>query len=128
MPNGPGICGMRLKSGMSMDEIHQLTNIDHWFLDHLLGIVEYRRRVSRCDHSSRLLTAELLREAKQAGFSDRQMATSGRSAKWKFARRRKLLGVVATFKSVDTCAAEFEAYTPLLLLDLRTGRRNTTQS
>ena len=99
-----------IKAGLTMEQVHQLTNIDYWFLDHLFGIVELEERL----RGTQLLemTAELMREAKQAGFSDRQMAFIWDTNEMEVRQHRKQLGIVATFKSVDTCAAEFEAYTP----------------
>ncbi len=100
-----------LKSGMSIDEIHELTNIDLWFLDQLAEIVEFEDRLIEIGSLDQVDAAQLKR-AKQLGFSDRQLATIWGSSELAIRNRRKQLGVVATFKAVDTCAAEFEAYTP----------------
>ncbi|MBN2217700.1 MAG: carbamoyl-phosphate synthase large subunit [Pirellulales bacterium] len=100
-----------LKYGMSIEEIHELTGIDPWFLDNLAQIVELEetlRGVQGMDH----LDDGLLRASKQAGFSDRQLATIFGVPEMEVRAERKRRGIVATFKSVDTCAAEFEAYTP----------------
>ncbi len=99
-----------IKAGMTMEQLHELTNIDYWFLDHLFGIVELEERL----RATSLLdvTPELMREAKQSGFSDRQMAHLWDVGEMEIRQRRKSMGIIATFKSVDTCAAEFEAYTP----------------
>ena len=99
-----------MKSGMTVQEIHDLTRIDYWFLEHLAGIVEMEeylrtRSLDSISHSE-------MKQAKQFGFSDRQMATIWDTNEIAVRDRRKDLGVVAVFKSVDTCAAEFEAYTP----------------
>lgn len=99
------------KHGMSAEEIHELTGIDPWFLDNLQEIVELEDRLRAAGSLAQAGTA-LLRQAKQFGFSDRQLATLWNMAELDVRRERKRLGVVATFKSVDTCAAEFEAYTP----------------
>jgi carbamoyl-phosphate synthase large subunit len=100
-----------LKSGMSIEEIHQLTNIDPWFLDQIAEIVALEDVLCGVGQLTEL-SDTLLREAKQFGFSDRQLATifSATEAEVRSARIRR--GIVATFKAVDTCAAEFEAYTP----------------
>jgi carbamoyl-phosphate synthase large subunit len=112
VPNADRLWYLRyaIKAGMSMERIHQLTNIDYWFLDHLIGIVELEERLRMVRLSD--VTVELIREAKQSGFSDRQMAHLWDTSELAIRNLRKSLGVVATFKSVDTCAAEFEAYTP----------------
>jgi len=112
IPNADRVWYLRyaIKSGMSMEDIHQLSNIDYWFLDHLIGIVQLEDRLRAIKLSE--VTAEVMREAKQSGFSDRQMAHIWDTNEMEVRQLRKQLGVVATFKSVDTCAAEFEAYTP----------------
>jgi len=100
-----------LKYGMPVEEIHDLTGIDPWFLENLQQIVELEdelRRQGRLEH----VDDGLLRRAKQSGFSDRQLAVLLDAAEMDVRRERKRRGIVATFKSVDTCAAEFEAYTP----------------
>jgi len=100
-----------LKYGMSIDEIHELTGIDPWFLENLAEIVELEDELRRQEGLENVPPA-LLRQAKQYGFSDRQLATLWDATEMDVRTRRKSLGIVATFKSVDTCAAEFEAYTP----------------
>jgi carbamoyl-phosphate synthase large subunit len=100
-----------LKSGMTTERIYELTGIDPWFLDNLAEIVETEEKI-RAVGSWDNLSPELLRTAKRQGFSDRQLAIMLGSTQIEVRERRKALGIVATFKSVDTCAAEFEAYTP----------------
>jgi len=113
VPNEDRIFYIRyaFKEGLSVEEIHQLTDIDPWFLhniQHLVEIEDRIRKVSRLNDAE----AELLREVKQNGFSDQQLAFWWDSTEMDVRRHRKQLGVEATFKQVDTCAAEFEAYTP----------------
>jgi carbamoyl-phosphate synthase large subunit len=100
-----------IKAEMSMDEVFDLSAIDPWFLDQVQQIVELEDELREIDGLVNANVAQI-RRAKQAGFSDRQLATIWRSAEQEVRDRRKELGVHATFKSVDTCAAEFEAYTP----------------
>jgi carbamoyl-phosphate synthase large subunit len=100
-----------LKSGMSVERIYELTGIDPWFLDNLAEIVETEERI-RSMGSLDNLTPEMLRTAKRQGFSDRQVAVLLVCYELEVRQRRLELGIVAAFKSVDTCAAEFEAYTP----------------
>jgi carbamoyl-phosphate synthase large subunit len=97
--------------GMSIDEIFEITKIDRWFLDQLSEIVEMENHLRSLGSLSAVDVATL-RDAKQMGFSDRQLATMLGSDDIEVRQWRKSLGVIATFKSVDTCAAEFEAYTP----------------
>ncbi|MBN2022731.1 MAG: carbamoyl-phosphate synthase large subunit [Pirellulales bacterium] len=100
-----------LKYGMSIDEIHEITGIDPWFLDNLAQIVELEEEL-RAETGLESVADALLRKAKQYGFSDRQLATIWHVPELDVRDERKRRGIVATFKSVDTCAAEFEAYTP----------------
>ena len=112
-PNADRVWYLRyaILSGMSLQEIHTITAIDPWFLDQLHQIVEMENQLRQIGSLSQL-QVEQMRRAKQAGFSDRQLATLLASddqevRSWRIAR-----GIRATYKSVDTCAAEFEAYTP----------------
>ena len=112
-PNADRVWYLRyaILSGMSLQEIHTITAIDPWFLDQLHQIVEMENQLRQIGSLSQL-QVEQMRRAKQAGFSDRQLATLLASddqevRSWRIAR-----GILATYKSVDTCAAEFEAYTP----------------
>jgi carbamoyl-phosphate synthase large subunit len=100
-----------LKSGMTIEEIFELTHIDPWFLDNLKQIVDME------DHLRSLGSLEnvddaTLRRAKQFGFSDRQLAVMLDHNDGHVRTERKRRGIRAVFKSVDTCAAEFEAFTP----------------
>jgi carbamoyl-phosphate synthase large subunit len=113
VPNAERVWYLRyaLKAGMTLDEIHALTYIDHWFLDNLLELVELEDELRQQPGLDTVDTA-LVRRAKQNGFSDRQLAHLWDTTESEVRADRKRRGVVATFKSVDTCAAEFQAYTP----------------
>jgi carbamoyl-phosphate synthase large subunit len=100
-----------MKDGMSLEEIFELTGIDPWFLDELKQIVELEDEL-RAIHDPMQVSDELLRRAKQFGFSDRQVSHLWNMSEMEVRAERKRRGIIATFKSVDTCAAEFEAYTP----------------
>jgi carbamoyl-phosphate synthase large subunit len=100
-----------LKAGMTIDELHDLTAIDRWFLDQLQQLVEMESLL-RTLGSLAAVDDGLLRAAKQAGFSDRQLAVMLGSSDLEVREERLRRGVVATYKAVDTCAAEFEARTP----------------
>ncbi|GIW90804.1 MAG: carbamoyl-phosphate synthase large chain [Pirellulaceae bacterium] len=113
VPNAERIWYIRyaLLAGMSIAEINQLSHIDPWFLDQISQIVDMERQLRKVP-SLEQADGSLLREAKRFGFSDRQLATIWNTTELEVRARRKALGIVATFKAVDTCAAEFEAYTP----------------
>ncbi len=100
-----------LKSGMSIDEVFMLTNIDRWFLDHMLQIIDEENRLLAIG-SLEQLSRDDLWNAKRHGFSDRQLAKITATTELKVRTQRIALGIRPVFKSVDTCAAEFEAYTP----------------
>ena len=112
-PNAERVWYIRyaMLGGMSIDEIYTITNIDKWFLDQLQELVEIENRL-RGIGSLEGMDAATMRQVKQFGFSDRQLATLLNSDDGEIREWRKSRGVVATYKSVDTCAAEFEAYTP----------------
>ncbi|MCA9036725.1 MAG: carbamoyl-phosphate synthase large subunit, partial [Planctomycetaceae bacterium] len=112
-PNAERIFYIRyaLKAGFTVEQIHDLTDIDPWFLrsiERIVQIEQQLRQVGRLDDA----TPELIRLAKQNGFSDAQLAYWWDCSQMDVRQYRKSLGIVATFKQVDTCAAEFEAYTP----------------
>ncbi|WP_145428050.1 carbamoyl-phosphate synthase large subunit [Symmachiella dynata] len=99
------------KAGMSLEHVHELTRIDPWFLDNILELTEIEaelRQVTRLED----VDDSLLLKAKRYGFSDRQLSFWWAASEMDIRQHRKERGVVATFKQVDTCAAEFEAYTP----------------
>src|SRR5207249_3149797 len=100
-----------LMAGHAIEDIYRRTRIDRWFLYHLQDLVAMEDRLRACA-SVDAADAELLWDAKQHGFSDRQLATIWNSNDPDVRRARQAHGVVPVFKLVDTCAAEFEAYTP----------------
>ena len=97
--------------GRSDEEIHRISKIDPWFLAKLRRIVEAEARLIK-GKSLDQLDADSLFEAKQLGFSDRQIAWQTKSDELSVRERRHQLDVRAVFKTVDTCAAEFASSTP----------------
>ena len=89
-------------NGFTIDEVHDLTQIDPWFLDQLQQLAEAGMKLDTLD----------LREAKKLGFSDRQIALARGCSEDDIRAERKAKGILPTYRLVDTCAAEFEAYTP----------------
>ncbi|OGC11182.1 carbamoyl phosphate synthase large subunit [candidate division WOR-1 bacterium RIFOXYA12_FULL_52_29] len=100
-----------LQTGMSMDEIFELSKIDRWFLQNMKEIID-EEKVIRGLGKKVLDDKEALYKAKQFGFSDKQLAYLTGETPEEVRKKRKELGVAAVYKLVDTCAAEFEAYTP----------------
>lgn len=110
-----------LMVGIDIDELHEITGIDPWFLRHIQDIVreqddlaEMRRQAPPSGLD--LLDAPYLRHLKRAGFSDVQIATLTGSTQLEVRAYRQQLGVTPVVKLVDTCAAEFEAFTPYFYL------------
>ena len=97
-----------LRGGASVQQLHELTGIDPWFLDQLVLIEEVAHLVRGAEQ----LTPELLRLAKRHGFSDLQIAALRGMSEDVVRGVRHALGVRPVFKTVDTCAAEFAAATP----------------
>ncbi|HZZ82337.1 MAG TPA: carbamoyl-phosphate synthase large subunit [Gemmataceae bacterium] len=99
------------KMGMTTEEIHARTNIDPWFLNNMRDIIDVEEKLRTCGCLENA-SDELLWEAKQHGFSDRQLAFLWDTDDSSVREHRKSHGVEPVFKCVDTCAAEFEAFTP----------------
>ncbi|NCO75659.1 MAG: carbamoyl-phosphate synthase large subunit [Cyanobacteria bacterium] len=100
--------GFRL--GMSVEQIYELTAIDPWFLDKMQEIVQIEKYIRR--KPLKQLTSIEMRFIKQHGFSDRQIAFATKTTEDEVRDFRKSLGILPIYKLVDTCAAEFEAFTP----------------
>jgi carbamoyl-phosphate synthase large subunit len=90
------------KKGTSIDEVYDLTRIDKWFLRNIADLVA----------ETRCLKTKIFSRAKKLGFSDRQLAVARGASEETIRAKRKAERVVPTYRLVDTCAAEFEAYTP----------------
>jgi carbamoyl-phosphate synthase large subunit len=111
-PGRPWALAEVLRRGVTIEEIHRRCWIDPWFLQNLAELVEMERNLAAA--SSEQDRAAWLRSAKRAGFSDARLAAlwgmredAVRALRWRE-------GVRPVYKRVDTCAAEFEAYTPYL--------------
>jgi carbamoyl-phosphate synthase large subunit len=101
-----------LERGMSREEICSLTKIDPWFIQHLEEMLEIDSRVKAS--SLHKISAELMLESKRSGASDEEIAKLWNVKSASVRKRRHELGVRPVFKRVDTCAAEFESFTPYL--------------
>ena len=97
---------------LTTDEIFALTKIDPWFLNNIKDIVKLEEKLKACGLAK--LSRDLLRKAKEYGFSDKYLATILKTEETKFRKHRQDLGINAVYKTVDTCGAEFEATTPYL--------------
>ncbi len=108
------------REGMSVDEVRELTSIDPWFLANIRQIVEMEERIKKAgvrSKGTKILDdkfSEVLRRAKGYGFSDRRIAELAGMTEGEIRQMRYSTGIKPVYKLVDTCAAEFEAYTPYL--------------
>ena len=96
-----------IRRGVSYEQIHEITKIDIWFIDKIATLVEMEAALK-----TQPLTEDLLREAKRLEFPDYLVAKLAGSTEEQVKAMRKEYGIVAAYKMVDTCAAEFEASTP----------------
>ncbi|MGC1912657.1 MAG: carbamoyl-phosphate synthase large subunit [Candidatus Acidiferrales bacterium] len=101
-----------LERGMKVEEVCSLTKIDPWFIRHLEQMVLLDRQVAATKLDD--IPRELLLESKRSGASDEELAKIWDVSPAAVRARRIELGVVPVFKRVDTCAAEFESFTPYL--------------
>lgn len=111
-PNPERIFAIRhaMQLGLTVEEIYELTGIDPWFLDRMQQLLETEKFLKRTPLKQ--LTKEHIFAIKRQGFSDRQIAFATKTKEDEVRAYRKQLGIVPAYKTVDTCAAEFEAYTP----------------
>lgn len=98
------------RCGIGEEEVYRLTAIDPWFLRNISQIVEHEKSIK--EHGSLPLPGDVLRQSKEKGFSDLAIARLLGATEDEIRDERKRLGIVPSYKMVDTCAAEFESYTP----------------
>ncbi|CAN6470872.1 unnamed protein product [Victoria cruziana] len=101
-----------MKKGMQIEEIHEISFIDKWFLTQLKELVDVEQFL--LGTSLEQLTKQDFYEVKRRGFSDKQIAYATSTTEKEVRARRLSLGVLPSYKRVDTCAAEFEAHTPYM--------------
>ena len=118
-PNSKRIFALRqaLIAGLSEEEITTASSFDPWFVRQVKAIVDMEARISDFGLANDMTATNphlrlILREAKEYGFSDRQLAEMWKRPESDIRRLRKEMDIVPTYYLVDTCAAEFEAYTP----------------
>ncbi len=114
--------------GTSVEEIHDITRVDPWFLDHIHGLVELERKTEAGPLAS--LDREAMLELKQHGFSDIQIAylVKDDATEADVRALRQRLDLKPTFRVVDTCAGEFPAETPYFYSTYDQGETESTRS
>jgi carbamoyl-phosphate synthase large subunit len=113
-----------MQAGISIKTIRELTQIDRWFLYQIQDIVSLEQKIQQVQHLEKL-PIPLLRQAKQMGFSDEQIADLVKDCTpEEVYAARKAAGITRVFKMVDTCSAEFEAKTPYFYSTFETPATN----
>ncbi|MCK9376143.1 MAG: carbamoyl-phosphate synthase large subunit [Syntrophobacterales bacterium] len=119
VPNSQRLFYLRqaFRDGLSVDEVYELTGIDPWFLYQIRDLVSFTEELAtfgilRLQGRGQDQLEDMLRRAKEYGFSDRQLANLWGGDEEQMAQMRRDHGITPVYKLVDTCAAEFEAYTP----------------
>jgi carbamoyl-phosphate synthase large subunit len=115
-----------LERGWTLDQLHELTHIDPWFLQQFGQIAELRRIAGMQEF--RELSAEFLRTLKRAGFGDREIAAIYGVPEATIRERRVEEKLVPAFKRIDTCAAEFESFTPYMYSTYEKGDESNPTS
>jgi carbamoyl-phosphate synthase large subunit len=101
-----------LASGYTVEQVHEMTSIDPWFLEQMKEVIDFEAEIQKATWP--VESAELYRCAKRHGISDVQLANAWGTDEISVRKARKAAGVSAVFSRVDTCAAEFESFTPYL--------------
>jgi len=111
VPNAERIfyIGDAIRTGIDIDKIYDLSRIDRWFLQNIKEIIDLEKVLIK--HKDKI-SDELLTQAKKFGFSDRQLAKLLGKKESEIYKMRKDINLAPDFKLVDTCAAEFQAFTP----------------
>jgi len=100
-----------IENGMSIDRVAELSGVDRWFLYNIKDIVDMERTIGSFSDNG-TIPPDVMKKAKKLGFSDRQIGEITGMDESRIRTMRKKDGITPVYKLVDTCAAEFEAYTP----------------
>jgi carbamoyl-phosphate synthase large subunit len=127
-PNSKRVFALRhaFLLGMTIEEMYEITHIDPWFLHQLKDIIIMEEEIKDFGLANSLAPENeelypLMKRAKEYGFSDRQLAEMWKQPETAIRQLRKELGLEAVYYLVDTCASEFEAYTPYYYSTYETG-------
>ncbi|MFZ3073104.1 MAG: carbamoyl-phosphate synthase large subunit, partial [Thermodesulfobacteriota bacterium] len=112
-PDRPFYIAEAFRAGFPVEEVYELTRIDPWFLENIKELVAFENEIHEASKKGSL-TEEILRRAKEDGFSDATIAILVGKTQEEICGLRKKFSIEPVYKCVDTCAAEFEAFTPYL--------------
>ncbi len=101
-----------LSNGVSPGEVSKISGIDIWFLENLQQLIDYENHLSELFKIDQSIDADTLRHAKRLGFSDIHLSLLSGRTEYDIRDLRREMGVSPSFKIVDTCAAEFDSFTP----------------
>src|SRR5438128_127102 len=110
-----------IERGWSVDQLHEITNIDPWFLQQFAEIGAMRREAAESGIAT--ISTDQMRRLKRAGFGDQELALALKTSEASVRERRVEQGLNPVYKRVDTCAAEFESFTPYLYSSYETTDR-----
>lgn len=100
------------RAGFTLQEVHEHTKIDVWFLNKILEMINFEKEIKTKNINT--IDADLLKYAKEMGFSDKRLGKIMGCSEKDLEDVRKKMGITPVYKRVDTCAAEFESFTPYL--------------
>ncbi len=126
-----------IRAGITLEQLHAITGIDPWFLHQIRQIIDMQDEIAayrdptatigpQATAAESPLPADLMRRAKRDGFSDRQIAVLTKTDDKQVRKARIALGITPVVKLVDTCAAEFEAFTPYYYMTYETENEHRT--
>ncbi len=118
-PDRLGYIRFAIERGYTVEQIHQITAIDPWFLRQYREVIEFENGLSR--HSLDTVPRETLVQAKRDGLSDAALGRAWKTTPKKVRAKRKSMDIAAVFNRVDTCAAEFESFTPYMYSSYESG-------
>ncbi|KAG7280374.1 hypothetical protein CRUP_022202 [Coryphaenoides rupestris] len=105
-----------LKAGYTVDHLYELTKIDRWFLHKMKNIIDHERLLETYNQDESIIPPEVMRKAKQLGFSDKQIAMAVQSTELAVRKLRRNWSILPVVKQIDTVAAEWPAHTNYLYL------------
>ncbi|XP_057679004.1 CAD protein [Corythoichthys intestinalis] len=117
-----------LRAGYTVDQLYELTKIDRWFLHKMKNIADHERLLEMYNQDESLMPPEVMRKAKQLGFSDKQIALAVQSTELAVRKLRQDWSILPVVKQIDTVAAEWPAFTNYLYLTYNAAQHDLSFS